>query len=93
MLFRIAPGKRRALLEAAWQALAPGGLLIVNEAMNRRDAGVAGKLLDSDELLDLLPQDAEGWVFWNGPKQAPVELRRAERSVFRRWENFVVVRK
>lgn len=93
MLFRIPAEKRPSLIDAAWEALSPNGVIIINELMNRTDAAASSNLLSSDDLISYLPRGSEQWLFvdFNNPKC--IKLDEADRDIFRNSDNFIVVKK
>jgi hypothetical protein len=94
MLFRIPPEHRQAVIASAWQALAPGGLLIINELMDRDQSTASSPIVTSRELLGYLPSARESRVFWGGSgAKSNVRLQGADAGVFRRSDNFIVLRR
>jgi 2-polyprenyl-3-methyl-5-hydroxy-6-metoxy-1,4-benzoquinol methylase len=93
MLFRIPEAQRQGLIDSAWHALAPGGLLIINEIMNRTDALASESLLTSEELISYLPRDVEQWLVWDVAEPKVLELATAERVRFSQSDNFVVIKR
>lgn len=93
MFFRIPRDRRQSLLDAAWVALEPGGLLIVNELMNRQDANASQDLLSSNELISYLPVTADKRVYTGVNAPTKLTLDEANDEVFRNSDNFVVARK
>jgi len=94
MLYRISPQQRHAVILSAWQALAPGGLLIINELMDRDQSTAVNPLLTSRELLGYLPAAREGYLFWGGSDPQSVDkLQNADAKLFKRSDNFIVLSK
>lgn len=94
MLYRIPPQQRHAVIASAWQALAPGGLLIINELMDRDQSTATNPLLTSRELLGYLPAARESCLFWGGSDpQSVVRLQNADAKMFKRSDNFIVLSK
>ncbi len=93
MLFRIPAEKRQSLIDAAWEALSPNGVIIINELMNRTDAAASSNLLSSDDLISYLPRGSEQWLFWDFNSPKCIKLDEADRDIFRNSDNFIVVKK
>jgi len=93
MCYRIAPEQRGTVIQAAWQALLPGGLLVINEMMDRDSRTLAHPLLTSKEMLAHLPEARERWLFWGSDSSNVVALPDADRQLFSRSDNFIVLRK
>lgn len=74
-LFRMVPEHRRGVMRNAWEALRPGGLLVVNEVVQRPSIGAnstPGVALTLPELLELFHDFREPDVFvrrdgWSTP--------------------------
>jgi phospholipid N-methyltransferase len=56
-LLRVPPDQRRDVLDRAWRALNPGGMLLVNERLNDASTPTSDRddLVHRDELLSIMP--------------------------------------
>lgn len=94
VLFRLQPEERREAIFAAWQALDRGGLLIINELMDRSPSAAEPSPPTSRELLGSLPKNRERWFFWGPSGVKTVDaLSNADTPLLRRADNFLVARK
>lgn len=82
-LLYVAKDALRAVLDKAWNSLAPGGLLIIHENIRRSDFNQADLMFSADELDTLMGRYAPIRYFMS---TAAVELTReqaGDKSVFR----------
>ena len=93
MLYRIPPAKRRDFIARAWEALEPGGALLINELTDRDPATGAAPILRSEELFGCLPAASERWLFAAGTTGKPVPLRQAAQAAFAPSDNIIALRK
>jgi hypothetical protein len=74
-LLRIKPAQRAAVLERAWAALPPGGVLLVNEGLqdDSKPVPVRADMVRRDELVAIMPGRAQLFTEQTG-SQVPEDL-------------------
>ncbi len=94
MLYRLPADKRRDAILAAWRALKPGGLLLINELLDRKQSVTTLAPLTSREILEILPKARDRWLYWGGSGITALDtLNDADSSLLGRSDGFLVVRK
>lgn len=94
MLYRLPADKRRDAILAAWLALKPGGLLLINELLDREPRLTTLAPLTSREMLELLPKARDRWLYWGSSGVKALDtLNDADSSLLGRSDGFLVVRK
>ena len=93
MLYRIPPEHRFSVLQKAIDALEPGGLLVINEIMNRPDLDkrYGTPLVRSQELLEYLHGHSVYVVRSANEAQNPVRAERAHSDDFMKPTNLVIL--
>jgi len=73
----IAPDERRAVLERAWRALNPGGVLLINEIVkdNTSSGPARSNVMPRDEMIAIMPGDHRVFSRKTGWRR-PDDLRR-----------------
>ena len=94
MLFLIDADQRQDMLTRAWAALRPGGHMVINEIMDRRDSDLERPLLRSSSLIKALPtcENAAAWAD-TGPAYPLLEALRDGSEVFQQASNMIVLQK
>ncbi|HVY31778.1 MAG TPA: class I SAM-dependent methyltransferase [Polyangiaceae bacterium] len=96
MLYRVPPDRRREALQRASAALLPGGMLLINELMNRPDLDKTYEYpcLTSRELLGYLDPDLDAFaVDVKGASVDDAPAASYDEAFFKRSDNIVVALK